>query len=64
MFDADHPNPCKHCGGTNFGLQYKCHSNGRGYELSIDRWPTPWRGIDTDWNFLRAQGIRPDLEDI
>lgn len=64
LYDNDQPAPCYSCGGTNFDLQPKKHSTGRGYELNDARWPRPWHGVDTDWNFLLVTGIRPEVDDF
>lgn len=58
LYSVEQPNPCRHCGGTNFDLQPKLHVNGRGYELVT--WFKNWRGICDDQAFLHTCGIDPE----
>lgn len=47
------PNPCKKCGGSNFAIVPVPHSK------SLSFW---WGGdFESDSDFLRAQGIKPEL---
>lgn len=47
---GEQPNPCRSCGGTQFGAHPKPHANSS----------TPWQLTAEDVVMLRVQGIDPE----